>query len=241
MSEIEGYIVIHTQDADTRERLVKAFERGTTLELGESTYRVWEVVADDALDLHFYTNEHANTAELSRYILETFAPEILISTFEGRGYLGNEKVSYRRAFEELARESPRADFHFRIEHGDDAGALELLEGGAVSLEDRFAGVPFYEKAFFGDHRALMEYALEAGYHDHSCQYDPTFPFDEKGVHVLHRLVRCSDLTLIERALKSGANANGVNRAEETLLHQVGHFSWSDEFDFDPLDLMAVLA
>ena len=242
MSEIEGYVLVHSVDEKAFNAMVNEFKQGSAIELDDFSYDVNSARVDNGiLDLYFYTSEYADTEKLSHYFLEKYSPNILISSFDKNAFIDLEKVDHKKAFTALSNLSSQLAFYLNIEHGNYEDAYKIISEGNVSLTDISFGVPNLERCFFGDHVFLMEYAVDRGYHDHYCKSSALFPFLEDGVHVLHRLVSTGNLVLIEKALRLGADVNGVNGDEQTLLHLIGAYALSDELDFNVLDLINLLA
>jgi len=241
MSEIEGYVLAHCSDEKAHNEMIKEFKKDNILTLKDDSYQVWDIKSDSIVDLYFYTSEYADTAQLSKYILKKYSPNILISSFDKKGFIDGKKVDRKKAFSALSTLSPSIGFYLNVEYRKYKEACDILEHSSIDITHKVAGVPNAERCFFGDYAPLMAYAVDNGYHDHYCQYDEIFPFNEKGVHVLHRLVKTSDIALVKKALVLGASPNGLNGDNESILHSVGEFAFNDYYDLNVFEVISLLA
>lgn len=241
MSEISGYVLIHSEDDKTFNDMVKEFEKENSIDIDGDEYQVWDVKSDRVIDLYLYTSEYADTDKLSKYIQKKYKPNILISSFDTKAFINGKKVARKKAFTALSELSPQIGFYLNIEYENYKKAYEILCDNEIPLTDKVAGVPHFERCFFGEYAPLLEYAVDRGYHDHYCQYDANFPFDEDGVHCLHRVIRTSNLDLVKKALALGASANEVDGDKCTLLHYIGWLAFDDDLNFDALEMIRLLA
>jgi len=241
MSEIEGYVLAHSNNDKTFEDMISEFKKNQILELNDDKYQVWDVKTDSIIDIYFYTSEYADTTLLSKYIIDKYEPDILISSFDNKAFIDGKKVDRKKAFSALSKLSPKIGFYLNVEYGKYKEAFKIINENEIDLTDKISGVPNFERCFFGDYSPLMEYAIDRGYHDHYCQYDEKFPFDKDGVHILHRIVQSSSLDLIEKVLNLGASPNGINGDNESLLHNIAWYAFNDEFTLDAIELINMLA
>lgn len=237
MSEISGYVLIHSKNESTFKEMCKEFKEGCELEINEDTYSITKVNSEGILDICIYTSEYSDTTNICKYIRKKYKPDILISSFDEEAFIQQKKSTNKKAFASLAQIKPKIGFYLNIEYEKYKEAFELLDSGDVSLTDTFVGIPNYERCFFGNYAPLMEFAVERGYHNLICHYDEDFPYDDEGVHVLHRLIKCGDLNLLKKALKLGANPEGKDGDKNTLLHIIPWRSFSHEIDLDFIELV----
>lgn len=171
-------------------------------------------------------------------------PNIYISSFGKEAYLGSKSVSQEKAFRAVESISPQAKFYLLMEKEKYKKALAMLVKGRVNLSDRVAGIPMFEYCFYGDYAPLMEYAVDSGYHNHYCrysQYSSCYYVADKGSHVLHRVIKTSNLELVEKVLTLGGDPNGsCYSSDNTLLHNIGWFEYCHDYSLNSLELLKML-
>jgi hypothetical protein len=243
MSEVEGYVTAYIKNSKKFESLVKEFEKGNSIHIGENRFDVFSARFDRVVDIHIYSNEACDLNSLDKYLLEKYDLEILVSALSHKSYVNGQSVNSKKAYKKLGEVDHNIDFYLQIELSNLDKAFALLRDDKVSLEDEFMGIPNYERCFFEENSNLMSFAVDRGFHNHYCLYDKNFikPDTDGGTHVLHRIAKCGDINLIRKALCLGANPNGKNGDKRTLLHEVGYLSFSGQFNIFPIELIQLLA
>ncbi|WP_137226817.1 ankyrin repeat domain-containing protein [Shewanella sp. MEBiC00475] len=239
MSEIDGCLLIHSKNKLIQKAICDEFSLNAVIEVEDDEYSICTVMDKELLDIHIYTSEYSDTENICKYILNKYKPDILISTFDNTGFVQQKKVTKKKAFSIIEKISPQVSFYLNISYGNYKSALKILESSNLDLKDKFAGVPNVERCFWGDYSPLMEYAIDKGFHNYSCQYTHNLCFHEEGEHAIHRIVTTSDLKLLEKVLRLGASPDSRDLDQNTLLHSLSWYM-SDECDFESLEIINIL-